>query len=414
MIRWNKMKALAASAMLAAVLGTAAPGMAVLAAQGTVIGNTVNVRSDASTSSNIIGTANNGDTYDLGETKQDDTGATWYQITLSSGDTGYIRSDFLNVTEDSGSEGSTEADTSNAGGTESAATDNSSTDTGDYQIIMALDENGNQTYYLYNNAAKERMKLSDIETMKTQLQEAQSAAQSVRSQYRLILIVLAVIVVILIAVCIMLVVRLRDALNGRRSHERDLTQERRNQRRNGDVNADGLNGLKRAPVRSQNPGARRNDAYPSGTRRTMDATNPAAARDPRAAQRRPAGRPLTSNPNQRESGVPGTQKVNGAAERSAERPTAAPNGSRSYDRPVRPQQARDAAPSEAAARRPVRENPAATASQGQPSRRPAPQQRAPQSQDQAGTEERAARRAQPRNFADDDDLDYDFISLDDK
>lgn len=419
MIRWNKVKAFAAAAMLSAAIGMGAPGIAALAATGTVIGDRVNVRSDASTSSNIVGTAVNGETYDLGETKDDDTGATWYQITLSSGDTGYIRSDFLNVTEDSSTSGSTEDDAAGEGSTQDAGTDSSSTDTGDYQIIMAPDENGTQTYYLYNNAAKERMKLSDIETMKTQLQEAQSAAQSIQTQYRVILIILGVIAVILLAVCIMLVVRLRDALSGRRSHERDLTQERRNQRRNGEANVDGLGGLKRTP-RGQNPAARRSDAYPSGTRRAVDATIPGPARDPRMAQRRPAGRPVAANPNSRESGVPGAAGQQNARTARPQNPQAA-GENRRYNPAGRP--AGTGAPAGGAVRRPVRnEEPvqgrASAAGEAQANRRPAgnpqPQNQRPSEGAAAGQE--AARKAQPqpKNFADDDDLDYDFISLDDK
>ncbi len=77
---------------------TALPGLA--ASTGTVTASDVNIRQDASTSASIVGTATLGETYAVGESKQDSDGKTWYQITLTDGQTGYIR-----ITKETGQDG---------------------------------------------------------------------------------------------------------------------------------------------------------------------------------------------------------------------------------------------------------------------------------------------------------------------
>ena len=108
----NRIRTIAAAAALSAAVSFATPafGLVSLAATGTVTGSDINVRSEASSSSSQVGTVTTGDTVTVGETATDDSGATWYQVTLSNGTTGYVRGDFLTVSEDetSSEEASTE------------------------------------------------------------------------------------------------------------------------------------------------------------------------------------------------------------------------------------------------------------------------------------------------------------------
>lgn len=401
-----KFKMMTAAAALAAAL--ALPGMAAFAQTATVTASDVNVRSEASTSSDIVGTVTSGETYDVGETATDDTGATWYQITLSDGSTGYIRSDFVEVSEDAA-----ESDTAATASTEEAAaeattesTDTTSTDTGDYSIQLAPDENGDYYYYLYDNAAGKRMKIDDIEALQTQVTDLESQVQTAGNKYRVLIIVLAVLLVAAAAAAIAMFVRLRDALtNGRK--ERDLTAERR-QERNRNPEADNLDSLRRGTREARNRDAR-NNAYPSGTREGMPARRTAESRPVREGQqpvrRTTEGRPVQGQPVRRSTEGTAARPVregqqvrrpvqnpNGTAQRTVQgqqvrRPVQNPNGT--TQRTTQGQQVR----------RPV-QNPNGTA-QGQTTRRPV-------QQDQQNT------RQQAKEYVGDDDFDYDFISLDDK
>ena len=352
----NRIRTIAAAAALSAAVSFATPafGLVSLAATGTVTGSDINVRSEASSSSSQVGTVTTGDTVTVGETATDDSGATWYQVTLSNGTTGYVRGDFLTVSEDETSseeasteetEASTEATTEATDEAAANAAQAAEQDTGGYQVVLAPDENGEDTYYLYDNNAGQRMKISDIGKLQDDVTAANKEAASVKAKYR----------------------------------ERDLTMERRDQRRN-NSRADSVESL-RARDRGNGPASRggrgRDDAYASGARRLDRGEDP---RDPRAS--RPAARPV------RPSGD------DGYAARPAARPAAPARDGE--DRPVRP------------ATRPV-SRPAARPESGVRTDRPARP-----AEDTAARRPAAPARKQPaKNFAD-DDFDYDFLKLDDK
>lgn len=293
---FRRIRTMAAASAMAVALTFAAPVTAftALAATGTVTGSSINVRSEASTNGSIVGTVNTGDTVTVGETTTDSDGATWYQVTLSNGTTGYVRGDYITVSDDSGDGTSTDdgsgtdvsadassdvsadasSDASSDASTESsdpavtAATTAAEQDTGGYSIVLAPDgDTGEQTYYLYDNNNSVRMKISDIQKLPDEVTAAQQEAASVRTRYRVILIALAAVAAALLIGCIVLGLKLRDALaNGRR--ERDLTMERRDQRRN-NRNADSVEALRhgRGSAAPSRTGRGRDDAYASGARR---------------------------------------------------------------------------------------------------------------------------------------------------
>lgn len=71
------------------------------AAEGKVTGNSVRIRKEASTSSDVVGSASSGETLSINSEVQGSDGKIWYQIT-KDGVTGYIRSDLMQKTESTG------------------------------------------------------------------------------------------------------------------------------------------------------------------------------------------------------------------------------------------------------------------------------------------------------------------------
>ncbi len=392
-----------------------AAGTAVWAATGTVTGSDINVRSEASSDSSQVGTVTTGDVVTVGETATDSSGATWYQVTLSNGTTGYVRGDFLTVDESSdetdaaADDASADASTEEDQSTDQAAADAAAAaeqDTGGYQVVLAPDENGTDTYYLYDNNAGQRMKISDIDKLQDDVTAANEQAASVKKTYTVLVIVLAAAAAILLIGVIVLVIKLRDvAANGRR--ERDLTMERRDQRRN-DHRADSVESLRRPRgEQASRSGRGRDDAYSSLNTRRVERDGAGRDRDARrapAADRRPV-RPAAQQDGY--AARPATRPA--APARDGEVRTARPAARPAAEAPARraAEPARSVADGEAPVRRAAR--PAAPARDGEartarPAARPAAEAPA----------RRSAEAARPaaKNFAD-DDFDYDFLKLDD-
>ncbi len=407
--KMNRIRTLAAAAALSAAVAFTVPTVSVFAATGTVTGSDINVRSEASSDSSQVGTVTTGDVVTVGETATDSSGATWYQVTLSNGTTGYVRGDFLIVDEseseeetDASAEETTEEsaeDSAEADSTDSAAADAAAAaeqDTGGYQVVLAPDENGEDTYYLYDNNAGQRMKISDISKLQDDVNTANQQAASTKSTYTVFVIVLAATTIIFLIGCIVLFLKLRDALaNGRR--ERDLTMERRDQRRS-DYRADSVESLRRPRAeQGARSGRGRDDAYASGAGRRVERDSVRDPRDARSA--RPAGDRRPARPAAEDDYAPRTTRV--------ARPAADAEG-RTAARSARPAAERTARPADTEARRERAARPAAAdgeARQAARSARPAD-----------GTARRAAAPA-PRQSAGksaaDEDFDYDFLKMDD-
>lgn len=103
--------------ILAGVLFTAAPEYVYAESTGTVNVDSAKVRADASTTADTVSAVSNGGVVTITEEKTDASGNVWYHVTLSDGKTGYIRSDLLTVTADTSAETetTTEATTEDAG-----------------------------------------------------------------------------------------------------------------------------------------------------------------------------------------------------------------------------------------------------------------------------------------------------------
>ncbi len=96
---------MAAVFALAGLVGLSS--MVASAATGTANGN-INIRQQATVNSSAIGSLTNGTSVTLGEAVTNDAGETWYQITTSGGQTGYVRSDLITITEETPASGTGE------------------------------------------------------------------------------------------------------------------------------------------------------------------------------------------------------------------------------------------------------------------------------------------------------------------
>ena len=182
-------RVLAAAVSLTVALSFA--GITALAtATGTVSGSGVRVRASASTDSSVVGNLSGGDTVEVTAEEQDASGQTWYAVTLSNGQKGYIRGDLLSVSGEIGAEEApaetepaetavtpTETETS----TQPAST--TSTQSSDqYQLVLSPDpQTGENVWYLYFTEDGERLKVSDIQDLAGRLDEAQKNLKRLKS-----------------------------------------------------------------------------------------------------------------------------------------------------------------------------------------------------------------------------------------
>ncbi len=93
----------AAALVMAVVMMLFCNGLSFIssAAEGKVTGSSVRIRKEASTSSDVVGSASSGETLTINSEVQGSDGKIWYQIT-KDGVTGYIRSDLMQKTEGAG------------------------------------------------------------------------------------------------------------------------------------------------------------------------------------------------------------------------------------------------------------------------------------------------------------------------
>lgn len=131
-------KGLAAAAVIAAVFWAAS--FTAMAAEGKVTA-VVNIRKEASTDSEVVGSTTKDKTIDILEAVKDSSGTVWYKVSVAGGGYGYIRSDFVQTSEtievSSGSASNSNTDS----GTKPAET--VPTSIGEQQAVIKSDKNVN-------------------------------------------------------------------------------------------------------------------------------------------------------------------------------------------------------------------------------------------------------------------------------
>lgn len=132
------LKGLATAAVIAAVFSATA--FTCMAAEGKVTA-VVNIRKEASTDSEVVGSTTKGKTIDILDAVKDSSGTVWYKVAIADGGYGYIRSDFVETSETiqvSASSGSE----SNTGNTTKPA-ETVPTSIGEQQAVIKSDKSVN-------------------------------------------------------------------------------------------------------------------------------------------------------------------------------------------------------------------------------------------------------------------------------
>lgn len=394
-----------------------------------------NIRSGAGTSYNKVGTLASGTALVVIGQATDDAGQMWYQFYTTGTEqqmTGFVMQDYITLGD------VIQTSTATDGGDSSQSADSSQPT--DYQAVYTADENGTDTWYLYNNVEGTREKIADIDTAIEQAQQAQASAKKSLSTFKTAVIVLGVIVALLLVAVTVLILKLREAMTegGEVDMMRDRERERRRNRHADDISDlefDSATGTSRSERMRQ-------AAYPSGmgagrnaaahgavaAGRPGTARNAAAGRQPargngaagadRAGVSAPAGRGAAGNraaaagrPVSRNAGAPtGADRENtayrsaaagAAGSRTAASRTAAAGSAGAVRSAARPGAGRTAAAPagrETATRR--TSAPAARAgSYGQQQSRP--------------VRNNTTASSNSYGFDDEDDLDFDFLDLDD-
>ncbi|MBP3736481.1 MAG: SH3 domain-containing protein, partial [Lachnospiraceae bacterium] len=206
--RRNRVKILAAVLAAAMVLSLVAASITSFAATATVSGTNVNVRESASTGSSVVGTANTGDTFSVSDPVTASDGSKWYKVTLSNGNSGYIRSDLLSITEDP--EPATSQAEPVATEPEPAATEPAASEK--YQLVNVPDASGNDVWYVYDYEEGLRIKVEDLSQYDTIKSDADKFEKNA-NRYRTLLIIFAILLVALLVALALLILRLRDLMS---------------------------------------------------------------------------------------------------------------------------------------------------------------------------------------------------------
>ena len=402
-----------------------------------------NIRSGAGTSYNKVGTLASGTALVVIGQAADDAGQMWYQFYTTGTEqqmTGFVMQDYITLGD------VIQTDTATDSGDGSQAADSSQPT--DYQAVYTADENGTDTWYLYNNVEGTREKIADIDIAIEQAQQAQASAKKSLSTFKTAVIILGVIVALLLVAVTVLILKLREAMTegGEVDMMRDRERERRRNRHADDISDlefDSATGTSRSERMRQ-------AAYPSGMGTGRSAAAHVAAANGRpgaargaagrnavrangaggaAADREAAGyragagaaagrtavsRSAATRPASRNTAAPTGADRTPAAGRPASRNAAAPTGADRENAAYRNAAAGNAGTVRSAARPGAGRSAAPAGREGAVRRTAAPAGRAGSySQQQSRPVRNNTAGSNSYGFDDEDDLDFDFLDLDD-
>lgn len=192
---------------------TAAEGSTVTSV--TVTSDSVNIRSDASTSSDKAGKAEKGDELEVTGEKKDSSGKTWYAVSFEKdGDTvtGYIRYDLVEAHE-----AAVEPETEETvpAETEETSQEQESTPavTDEYYVQYEDDGTGSGTseWYLHDNTMGNRYKISELMSAQETNQKNQELLEKQTGSLKLVIFVMAAVILVLIVVVTVFIIKLKNA-----------------------------------------------------------------------------------------------------------------------------------------------------------------------------------------------------------
>lgn len=335
-------------------------------------GQSVRVRSNASTTSQIVTTAENGMALTVTGQATGTDGKTWYQVTFISNSvevTGFIRSDYVEL---SGELQEPMNETSEENTTTEEQTEDTQTISKDWDTQQQGDD-----WYLLDVAGQKQYKINDLFNSINQISEINTQFEiyqkSLKSQ-KIVIIVLVILAVLLAAAVTLLIFKIKDMMDAadfsdaeenvrRRRVDRPNTGRNQRQHQGGQTGRpQGQRimqevGAERRPAgrpttqgtrpltqeqcmtgQGQRPAAQGSrSASPQGQRQGGQTGRPQGQRvmQEMGAERRPAGRPAAQGMKQ----TPQEQRPTGQGQRTTAqgtRPTA-PQGQRSAHQSQRPQ-----------------------------------------------------------------------------
>lgn len=171
-------------------------------------GQAVRVRSNASTTSTIVTTAESGLALTVTGTATGSDGREWYQVNFTvngSEVAGFIRSDFVNLSEELTAP-EAEAPSEPVEGSDTAPADTAPEEKQKYEVAV---ENGE--WYLIDNEATGQYKIADIFDKVEKNGELYLAAAKSAKTLKAVVIILVIIIIALIAALTVMVFRAREA-----------------------------------------------------------------------------------------------------------------------------------------------------------------------------------------------------------
>lgn len=176
------------------------------ASAGKVLGESVNVRENPSTSASIAGKATGGTEVAITGQATDGSGKIWYQVSFNDV-TGFIRSDFLEIIDQAVVEPLVEEEEEEQEPVEEEPTPVNK----DYELIYEANAEGEEEWFLYDYTRGTKQSLETLLSVVRQSQEEEQGAVSQLKTFKLITIVLAVILLALVVVVTILIFKLRDS-----------------------------------------------------------------------------------------------------------------------------------------------------------------------------------------------------------
>ena len=387
------------------------------------------IRSDASTKADIVDTLVKGSTLVALGTKSDDSGKSWYYTVFTGNDgsqkNGYIRSDLITAGDVLPKADTTETTEATETTEETTAAANN-----DYQLVYADDGSGSgtSTWFLYDNKNGTRMKADELMEYVSAQPAKEKENETALKQYRMIIISLGVVAIAFLIGLIILGIKLREADYEYDPDDDDDDDDRPERPRRSATGRD--NDTRRDGGDREDDDRRRMRESEDRSRRRMQADSERSKR--KDSDEDDDVRPLRRSRVSEDRPVRRTRDDEDRPRRSRdedeERPARrvrprdeADRSARSRDDADRPVRTRDNADRPARARddeeRPVRtreNSDISRASRESDARTRRSSYDDQDAEDQAGTENSRARKA--RNFISDetDDLDFEFINVDDK
>ncbi len=170
----------------------------------------VSVREAASTKSNKKATAESGQALSITGQATGSDGKVWYQISYD-GVSGFIRSDYVNTSVESEGEGEDIAETEETDVEETETAAPVTAPNSDYELKYEPNNDGVDTWYLYDHIKGTRQSIDNINAVMQQSQTMQTSDSADSAKLKKIIIAMGVVIFILLIAVVILLFRLKDS-----------------------------------------------------------------------------------------------------------------------------------------------------------------------------------------------------------